>query len=409
MKARHEQDIATAITRTGYVRIGTSYYKLVDRPNLDGSFESKLSLWSVECIKADYGRDFVSEIPKLHGFCLFPDHFGFQQVVGKFYNLYHPFEHEAKAGKCKTCQEFVRHIFGDQYELGLDYLTLLLKNPLQKLPILCLVSRERSTGKTTFLNFLKSIFGRNMTVNTNEEFSSNFNDDWVSALIIAIDETFLERKQDSERIKNLSTALKYKSEAKGKDRNEVEFFGKFVLCSNNEDSFVFIEPGETRYWVRKIEPFAKENIRLLAELQSEIPAFLDFLLNRPLWSTNQSRMWFDVKQIQTPALKKLIKRNRSRVELELIEALQYVMDARDLSKLCFCTADALNWLATRGMRGIDSTQIKRVLQTEWGLKPSPNSNAYTRYTLLSDSSVFESQHRGRYYQIDQDQLDKLMI
>lgn len=409
MKAKNEQDIAAAISRTGYVRIATSYYKLVDRPNLDGSFESKLALWSVECIKADYGRDFVSGIPKLHGFCLFPDHFGFKQVIGRFYNLYHPFEHQANAGSCETCLEFVHHIFGDQYELGLDYLTLLLKKPLQKLPILCLVSRERSTGKTTFLNFLKAIFGRNMTVNTNEEFGSNFNDDWVSALIIAIDETFLERKQDSERIKNLSTALKYKSEAKGKDRNEVEFFGKFILCSNNEDGFVFIEPGETRYWVRKIEPFAKENIGLLAELKSQIPAFLDFLINRPLSTVNQSRMWFDTRQIQTPALLRLIKRNRSRVELELMESIQHVMDAKELSQLCFCTGDALNWLAVRGLRGIDSAQVKRVLQTEWGLKPSPNSNAYTRYTLLSDSSVFESQHRGRYYQISQQQLEKMMI
>jgi hypothetical protein len=408
MKAKHEQDIATAISRTGYVRIGTSYYKLVGRPNLDGSFESKLALWSVECIKADYGRDFVSEIPKLHGFCLFPDHFGFQQVVGKFYNLYHPFEHEAMAGECETCLEFVRHIFGDQYELGLDYLTLLLKNPLQKLPILCLVSRERSTGKTTFLNFLKSIFGRNMTVNTNEEFSSNFNDDWVSALIIAIDETFLERKQDSERIKNLSTALKYKSEGKGKDRNEVEFFGKFILCSNNEDSFVFIEPAETRYWVRKIEPIATENIRLLVELRAQIPAFLDYLINRPLYTVNQSRMWFTPGQIQTTALLRLIKRNRSRVELELMESIQHVMDVKELSQLCFCTGDALNWLAVRGLRGIDSAQVKRVLQAEWSLKPSPNSNSYARYTLLSDCSVFESQHRGRYYQISQQQLEKMM-
>ena len=80
-----------------------------------------------------------------------------------------------------------------------------------------------------------------MTVNTNEEFNSNFNDDWVSSLLIVIDETFLERQQDSERIKNLSTALKYKSEAKGKDRNEIDFLPnlfcvpimKIVLCRSN--------------------------------------------------------------------------------------------------------------------------------------------------------------------------------
>ena len=32
----------------------------------------------------------------------------------------------------------------------------------------------------------------------------------------------------------LSTTLSYKVEAKGKDRDEIAFFAKFVLCSNNE-------------------------------------------------------------------------------------------------------------------------------------------------------------------------------
>ena len=41
-------------------------------------------------------------------------------------------------------------------------------------------------------------------------------------------------------------------EAKGKDKREVEFFGKFILCSNNEDSFIKIDAHETRFWVRKI-------------------------------------------------------------------------------------------------------------------------------------------------------------
>lgn len=52
--------------------------------------------------------------------------------------------------------------------------------PRQKLPILLLVSEERNTGKTTFLNFLKSIFEDNATFNTNEDFRSKFNSDWLN-------------------------------------------------------------------------------------------------------------------------------------------------------------------------------------------------------------------------------------
>ena len=37
----------------------------------------------------------------------------------------------------------------------------------------------------------------------------------------------------------------YKVEAKGKDRNEISFFAKFVLCSNNESLPVIIDEGES--------------------------------------------------------------------------------------------------------------------------------------------------------------------
>ena len=49
----------------------------------------------------------------------------------------------------------------------------------------------------------------------------------------------------SERIKNLSTAKTQKAEAKGKDKVEGDFFGKFILCSNNEDNFIKIDINPT--------------------------------------------------------------------------------------------------------------------------------------------------------------------
>ena len=75
----------------------------------------------------------------------------------------------------------------------------------------------------------------------------------VGALLIVVDEVLLSRREDSERLKNLSTTLSYTVEAKGKDRDESAFFAKFVLGSNNEYLPVIIDAGETRYWVRKID------------------------------------------------------------------------------------------------------------------------------------------------------------
>ena len=186
----------------------------------------------------------MAGIPKYDGFCTVPDHVGYQPVVGKFLNLYEPISHVPVQGDFPCIRSLVEHIFGEQYELGMDYLQLLYLYPIQKLPILLLVSEERNTGKSTFLNFLKAVFQNNETFNTNEDFRSQFNSDWAGKLLIMVDEVLLNRREDSERLKNLSTTLSYKVEAKGKDRDEIGFFAKFVLCSNNEHLPVIIDAGE---------------------------------------------------------------------------------------------------------------------------------------------------------------------
>lgn len=161
-------------------------------------------------------------------------------------------------------------------ELGMDYLQLLYLQPVQKLPILLLVSEGRNTGKSTFLNFLKALFQNNVIFNTNEDFRSQFNSDWADKLLIVVDEVLLNCREDSERLKDLNTTLSYKVEAKGKDRDEIAFFSKFVLCSNNEYLPVIIDAGETRYWVRKINHLQSDDTNFLQRLKAEIPRISPF-------------------------------------------------------------------------------------------------------------------------------------
>ena len=140
-----------------------------------------------------------------------------------------------------------------------------------------------------------------------------------------VDEVLLNRREDSERLKNLSTTLSYKVEAKGKDRNEIGFFAKFVLCSNNEHLPVIIDAGETRYWVRKIMPLRSDDTDFLQKLKAEIPAFLHFLQHRQLSTEKESRMWFNPKLLETEALRKIIRSNRNRLEIEMAELLLDIM------------------------------------------------------------------------------------
>ncbi|WP_010227387.1 primase-helicase family protein [Gillisia marina] len=386
-----------------YIRVGVSYYKIVEAPTIGGQINEILVSWNIETIRQDHGKTFLASIPKFDGFTCIPDHLNFKSTYNNFYNTYSPLSHSVSKGTCSKSLEFVKHIFGDHFELGLDYLHLLYTKPIQILPILCLVSRERSTGKSTFLKWLKQIFESNLTYLTNDSFSSQFNADWANKLLICIDEVLFNKEELTERIKYLSTTNFNKLEAKGKDKREVEFFGKFILCSNNEENFIKIDHHETRFWVLKVPSVKKEHTGFLETLEKEIPAFLYFLQNRSLHSPHQTRMWFTPKQIETPALTKLVQNNRNRVEKELASILLMVMENHDLEEIKFCPLDVLNALSKTRLR-TDLTQIRKILKKDWKLENITNSNRYQKFTLWGDGSTNLSDAKGRYFTINKSYL-----
>ena len=209
-----------------------------------------------------------------------------------------------------------------------------------------------------------------------------------------VDEVLLNRREDSERLKNLSTTLSYKVEAKGKDRDEIGFFAKFVLCSNNEHLPVIIDAGETRYWVRKIVPLRSDDTDFLQKLKAEIPAFLHFLTNRKLSTEKESRMWFDPKRLETDALRKIIRSNRNRLEIEMAELLLDIMASVGVSSVSFCLNDIM---------------VRKVVQECWKLAPASNSLSYTTYQYDYNRECHYSPVRkiGRYYTVNKAQLETL--
>ncbi|WP_195507303.1 primase-helicase family protein [Bacteroides cellulosilyticus] len=396
------------IRKEEFIRVGTTLYKLVNQPRLNGGYMRKRIVWNNETLRQDYGKHYLATVPKYDGFCTVPDHVNYRPVVDKFLNLYEPIDHQPQEGDFLHIQSLVRHIFGEQYELGMDYLQLLYLQPIQKLPILLLVSEERNTGKSTFLNFLKALFQNNVTFNTNEDFRSQFNSDWAGKLLIVVDEVLLSRREDSERLKNLSTTLSYKIEAKGKDRDEIAFFAKFVLCSNNEYLPVIIDAGETRYWVRKIDRLQSDDTCFLQKLKAEIPAFLYHLQNRILSTKKESRMWFAPSLLHTEALQKIIRSNRNRLEIEMYELLLDIMTTMNVDCVSFCPHDILVLLANTYVKA-EKHQVRKVLQECWKLTPVHNTLTYTTYQVDYNREYRYSPLRrtGRFYTVTRAFLETL--
>lgn len=393
-----------------YIRVGTSLYKLAHQPLANGTTVLRRIPWSFGTIRQDYGKSHTPPIKKYDGFCTVPSHTDYHKEIDGFYNLYEPITHVPVEGEFPDIIKLMRHIFGEQFELGLDYMQLLYRQPAQKLPILLLVSEERNTGKTTFLNFLKAVFQDNTTFNTNEDFRSQFNADWAGKLLIVVDEVLLCRREDSERLKNLSTAQTYKVEAKGKDRQEVNFFAKFVLCSNNELFPVIIDMGETRYWVRKVMRLDSDDTNFLQKLKEQIPAFLYYLQHRPLSTTKESRMWFNPALIRTEALERIMQSNRNHTEIDIVELLRTIMESQNVDKVSFIPQDLLPLLSLNGVK-VELWHIRKVVKELWRLKPAPNALSYTTYQYdYSKPSKYGAINRvGRFYTVTKEFLYTLNI
>lgn len=393
-----------------FIRVGTCLYKLAHQPLANGTTVLRRIPWSFGTIRQDYGKNHAPPIMKYDGFCTIPSHTDYHKDIDGFYNLYEPITHVPEEGEFPDIIKLMRHIFGEQFELGLDYMQLLYMQPTQKLPILLLVSEERNTGKTTFLNFLKAVFQDNATFNTNEDFRSQFNADWAGKLLIVVDEVLLCRREDSERLKNLSTAQTYKVEAKGKDRQEVNFFAKFVLCSNNELFPVIIDVGETRYWVRKVMRLESDDTNFLQKLKKQIPAFLYYLQYRPLSTTKESRMWFEPALIRTEALERIMQSNRNHTEIDIVELVRTIMESQNVDKVSFIPQDLLPLLSLNGVK-VELWHIRKVVKELWRLKPAPNALSYTTYQYdYSRPSKFGAINRiGRFYTVTKEFLDTLNI
>ncbi len=300
-----------------YFRVGNDYYEKFKRPNKLNDLEDVIAPRLKSTITDDHGKNFLNYIEKFKDFVNVPDHTNYQRVIHNCYNSYAPFTHAPALGNYDNTILFLKHIFLEQIDLGLDYLQLLYQQPTQKLPILCLVSKENATGKSTFAKWLQRIFSQNVTIIGNAEISNDFNAHLGSKLVVAIDESFIEKKTIIEKIKNLATADSMPMNRKGKDIVEIDFFGKIILLSNNVDNFISATDEDIRYWVREIKKPEEEVTNLLEEMQEEIPAFLDFLEKRKMHTENRSRAWFNPALLKTEALKQVVEASKAKIVREL--------------------------------------------------------------------------------------------
>jgi len=290
-----------------------------------------------ETMRDLHGKGFMGHLSHFDGFCNVPDHFNYQQVVeveGKrFYNRYFAFKHVPEEGPVDKILEFIKHIFGTQqvphaitgtkipsWELGLDYLQLLITEPMQALPVVCLYSPENNTGKSTFGKLLAYLFGDNCVQIGNSDLQSDFNEVYTDKLLAICEETLLERKKDVERIKALSTSDQITVNPKGQRQFTIDFFCKFQFYSNNR-RMIYVTKHDERFWIIRVHKSSVDNPNLLAEMKDQVPAFLAFLRGRELATKRESRMHFHPSLIRTETFEEVVEVNEPHDATDLREQI----------------------------------------------------------------------------------------
>ncbi len=343
----------------------------------------------------EIGNLILKMAPKYLAQTNIPSHLDYHESIDNgygelFYNIYKPLSNTPTEGEWQHIEKLLRHIFQEQYEMGLDYLQILYEQPLHPLPVLLLVSNETGTGKSTFCKFLNAVFCENALPLTPEIVESRFNSYWIGKLLGYIEEQAddsNERKKQNAKVKNIVTAETLPAEKKGKDPTLAFNFLKILICSNDECTPVKIDPNDTRYWVRKVPALSKkeEGTDILEECKKEIPAFLWFLLHREKSKQRANRLWFAPEEIHTDAWRKIVCHSKSSLDQELRDILLDIMREQQLDMLKYDLTTLIKLceqlkLSTRLRCSITRNDIQQILQG-WGVETSKKAARFTYYLL----------------------------
>lgn len=359
-----------------------NFYNLTQSVSIEDFDDTFKGVMKIEPNFNRFNSESEASINEYKGFINHPNNLDYHQVIDGRYNTYSaipqkPTDSYVDINDIKRFISVMKHIFGDQLDMGLDYLKALVIEPMVNLPILCLVSEKRGTGKSSFLNIMELLFGANAVEIRNDDLQSRFNSWWTSSLLVMCDETDAHDKKITERLKGLATSKgKVAVESKGVDVENRDFFGKFILCSNNTKNFVYTDEKEVRFWVRDIDELPEE-MRIgtdffLSEIEKEVPSILKFLIDRSYEKRDiKARLFFNDNDLNTKATDKLKKHGNSddvKMLGEVLGDLFLEKSIKDDSEWCFNKSEIILALKDIGATAMNPKRIGYIMDNVFDTK-----------------------------------------
>jgi len=375
-----------------FCRVADLYYQMVEKQDPNPYSHQTISVLiqrKINELKSDGIQiNDPNVVPRFVDFINYPSNIDYKRNIDNFFNLSYPSKIVPIEGEHPNIDNLLKHIFQDQYNLIMDYLTILWRDPLQILPIICIVSEIQHTGKTTFVNLMNMIFGQNAVTISSYEFSQKFNALYATSGVICIEESCFSDPAIKEKIKQLSTSytIQYRNLFIG--YKTIGFYGKFILTSNNELDFINLSPTDIRFWIVKPKKIETFDPSFHSKLESEIPQFVYTLTNRKIETPNDSRMWFDPSLLKNDALNNVIENSQSNCAKEIMITIGDIIGSNHEFKA------TLSEIYTLLDSKFSKNKIKNALTHELGYSVSEYPVAY--------SSLNVSNKKGRIYTFHHD-------
>jgi hypothetical protein len=342
-----------------YMLIANDIYMLVNR---------QLKPVTLQRFTINHTKVALRTVNRYVDFITEPGYINFQPIINQHYNRFNLPTWRAKKGEWSTIEQYLRHVAGDQYEMMLDYLQISLIDPKQKLPILILMSYEKNTGKTTFLELLKALFGNNIASPTPKQFELEWNSHWVNEHFIFIDEAErIEKKEDvASKLKRLCYAMTAEHIRKGKNTIYIPFNGRFVITSNQASGFIEIDEQDDRWWILNVPKRKGEfDSQYYDKIKAEISFFAHYLMNRQLSTENIGRGWFAPELLRTQALEAVIAINKPKIETDVSQLFTEWFETNKTREECnFLIGDVQTKLM-----GYSDIDLKAALHKVFGVFP----------------------------------------
>lgn len=377
-----------------YLKVGTKWF----RKDPSG----KLILWERQSIMDEHkpkrvADRIIEQAPKYLEFVNDPNYLHWQQVVDNKWNLSKPLVHELTEGDWKDIAKVLQHIFGSQYEFALDWLQLAFQKPKQSLPIPCLVSKQQGTGKTTFLEFLKILFEGNTANITINEFAESFNAHWTDKNFLLIDETETDdslMKLAGPKLKRLATQTKNMFHQKHMTPFEIDFFGKIVICSNDETGFLKITDSDVRFWIVKVPPLKDYDPMIFDKIRSQCGAFLHFLNQREMLHPQKlDRLWFPFEVYRTEFFQEAAEEGKTWLYHDLESLILEDLDERGVNEYVYSRKE-LGFLLEDVGNSWTLKYLKQVLLKEVGAE---KSKCYRIGSVIKRGWLIKKEHFGKEF------------